>query len=180
MNYEDFSQGMAYLEKAYGKSLESNQLNYWFDKFRSWTAKKFLSAVDDHINTNERFPSIASLLKRGYDFKEEVLTHKTDCKTCSGYGTLSTRSAEGYATTFRCPSCLNWAGKYSDEVPMYSSEFAKLGYKLDSFSDEQVEAGKRFLRELYSSKPDPEKERRRTESLRRDKLRDAPGEEPFG
>lgn len=180
MTFDEFSRGMENLEKAYGKALEETQINYWFDKFRSWTGKKFLSTIDDHINQNERFPSIATLLKKGVDYREEVLSHRSQCNFCSGSGTVTAKK-DGYATCFRCPSCHNWSGRYSTEIPLYSSVFYEEGYILETFCPIETAAGRELLKNVFLSRPDPAKERIREASLRRDRMRDKPDDQdPFG
>lgn len=180
MRYDEFLMGLTNLEKAYGKTLEKNQCSYWFDKFKSWTGKKFLSTIDDHINQNERFPSIATLLKKGADFREEVLSHRSECNFCSGSGTVTAKK-DGYATCFRCPSCHNWAGRYSTEIPLYSSVFFEDGYVLETFCPIETAAWKELLKRTFLTRPDPEKERLREQSLRRDRARgNSDDDDPFG
>lgn len=138
MRTDEFRRELLYLSDAVGKTITESQKEIYFDRFKTWSQKKFRRVSDLCINEYEgrNFPSIATLLRLGRDIPDEQSPEreKVSCKLCYGDGVITAKK-NGYNTTFRCSECQNWQGRYSESIPAYTSRYLRDGYKLE---DHQV------------------------------------------
>lgn len=134
MNHSEFKEICKKLEFNFDKALTAEKADIWFEKIRPWGKIKFAQVVENILEQNDRFPSLAVILKSGELVRElkkksESEPKLPDCDVCDSSGMVSAiRKSEkwqGYKTAFRCPSCFRWAGKYSEEIPIWESKFSE-------------------------------------------------------
>jgi len=132
MTFMEFDTAMRQLRMAYNKQLEDEQMQFWFEKFKNWPAFKFGRAIDLCIEENDRFPSIASVNKKGYEITDPTVPSGpvSGCERCQAKGHVTALSKDGYKTCFRCFECNNWQGRFSDSIPLWSMTFHLDGYRL--------------------------------------------------
>lgn len=129
MNFQEFDKTINQLKFAYGKQIADDQMQFWFEKFEKWSAFKFEKAIGLCIEENDRFPSIAAIVKKGYEITDPTLFARqaVDCHACRSNGVVSAL-LEKYQHTFRCGSCSNWQGRFSESIPLWSQLFKIQGY----------------------------------------------------
>lgn len=137
MNFVEFQSTCARLEMNFDRQLPDEKAKLWFEKIKSWSRYKFSKVVEGLIEEQERFPALAAVLKAGQAVYENIQTQKLiPCDLCDSSGMVHAEK-EGYKTAFRCPSCTNWSGKYSEKIPLWDTSYREKGYKFlsDNFID---------------------------------------------
>lgn len=73
MNKEDFIKLMVGTSKVYDRNLDQETLEIWLHFFKDNTIEEFKNAINNHIKTSSKFPTIAEIKSSIYEN-----THKTD------------------------------------------------------------------------------------------------------
>ena len=203
MNNTEFFQAISRMEIAFGKLMADAQKDLWFEKLKPWSRYKFSRVVENIIDENEKFPVLATVLKKGAEFVDfNPQVERSACDLCDG-AALITAVKDGYKTAFRCPVCRNWQGRYSESIPIWETKWRNFGYRLQSEElmadfdpDDQLQRkGLALLKgvcpavyaRIVAKHPecavegnepsfDSEKEKTRKRSLEQDKARDVESE----
>lgn len=188
MRVEEFRKGMQLLTDFYAKSLGDKASDVWWSKVRNLDYDFFLKAIDEITSNERQMPTPAILLKYAEEAKSlkrdsnQIEFHREECGVCNGCGIVTAihKADNGceYDTAFRCYSCTNWQGRYSDKIPIWSSSFRSKGYYLKEEHcsvGKYSERGKDFIQKVLKTESDGEnsqKERIRQRSLEEEKNRD--------
>lgn len=76
MNKQEFVRTLTGVGKLYDKELDQETLTMWLSFFKENTIEEFKNAVNQHIRTSSKFPTIADIKSKMYDLgtKEESNT----------------------------------------------------------------------------------------------------------
>lgn len=83
MNKEDFVKIMNGLAKVYDKELDKETLELWLSFFNDDNIDEFRLAINEHIKTNSKFPTIAHIKNKMFE-----LTHKEQYSNDELWNTL--------------------------------------------------------------------------------------------
>lgn len=67
MNKEEFVRTLTGVGKLYDKELDQETLTMWLSFFKENTIEEFKNAVNQHIRTSSKFPTIADIKSKIYD-----------------------------------------------------------------------------------------------------------------
>lgn len=67
MNKEEFIRTLTGVCKLYDKDLDQETLTMWLSFFKENTIEEFKNAVNQHIRTSNKFPTIADIKSKMYD-----------------------------------------------------------------------------------------------------------------
>ena len=67
MNKEEFVKTLTGVGKLYDKELDQETLTMWLSFFKENTIEEFKNAVNQHIRTSSKFPTIADIKSKMYD-----------------------------------------------------------------------------------------------------------------
>ena len=71
MNKEEFIKTLTGAGKLYGKELDTETLTMWLSFFKENTTEEFKNAINQHIRTSSKFPTIADIKNLIYSFKNK-------------------------------------------------------------------------------------------------------------
>ena len=177
------------LEMAFNKKNTEEQFKLWYMRYKKWSLEKFARVVELAIDQCERFPTIAAFnaigaTVHGLDQKTAIGTR---CEMCDSYPNepkgVVTAIKDGYKTCFRCHCCTNWAGRYSERIPVWSNAYLKAGYELEDLREDRnfkrVDLKKisDLVRSIEVEKDEKNKEWERKRSLHDDEFRELFGGE---
>jgi len=184
MENRTFKEILAQLEGAFNKRFTDEQQRLWVSRYAKWPLEKFARVVDLAIDQCDKFPTIAAFNAigasvHGLDQKTAVGSR---CEMCDSYPNepkgVVTALKDGYRTCFRCHCCTNWAGRYSERIPVWSNACLKAGYALEdtredrNFKRVDLKKISDLVRSIEVEKDEKNKEWDRKRSLHDDEYRE--------
>lgn len=136
IKYEDFKKAFLDLEYAFNKKLEEAQEHFYYKQFKEWSPEKLKYVVEYIVKSNDKFPTIAQMIKAAETFTgvSNALKRVIDCYFCEGTGMVHAVSKDGYKTAFRCNKCMSLVGGSWERMAVWGESAYNKGYRLDEMT----------------------------------------------
>ena len=121
MRLDEFNMQTQRLCNLYGKSLNDEQMEFWYESLKDYELEKYRRAVGEYAKKNKYMPTISDILGEIRNLKpyEKAPTEKVECKACNGSGYVLYRK-DDYEYASLC-NCKNAIGKdyYNKDTGYY-------------------------------------------------------------